>query len=1399
MPAAAFPASKYGRYKRATSCFLDWLLRARGRGRHAGQKVELEEFTGVVHEIAVEPTSLTPRLLSELPKALAACQCAITLREHVSAFFTDNSDRTSAAAQHGHQHFLKLLKGWYATLAKVEAAQREETAGGAAEERERFTNYYEVLRVADDYFPDEDTWVVEAGAAANEARVDRERVFNEAFAEDLGLEVVYFFLELEELVEGVFTVYDQVKKQQRTLVEATIVVKVAMDNAKALTSRLQLKYPSLKLAEDLIIMVMDRAPAGFQANMAKAVGNFWENFTKQMTYKFVPGMLLVDFVSVGSTLASFTSAIPAGSRTRLILRDGFFGETYGEERTPQYVLPDPSNMVVFLLQQLPLLYNSITATKAATRSGTYRSSGLSGSFMSLMDEYFTTRQVTVPVVFACICWLKSVAALQGHGGLSRNVSLTFKHSTELMQNMKATIATRAVLTADREIHDLLKGCVAKIEQSSRGHSLARANPMMAGFLMLDYHFQYLHMAGEVLMVTSRFRAFGHLYAALADRGHVRRIPFFDRILELYEQMIFTPSRAAAVHGAYTRTYMLSSHMTAGAVDAMFRGVTPPSGSEGIKVRKALHLRDLSMIFRLVSENDQSALGRASSKVMLSDISDICSKELFETRVLSRDMLKLNDDLTDVFSLMCDAMDRRQFHDEYIAHPTPGESRQYRVNRALEDAVMLPLLPCLDALQPDGSLTLSALPGGNWTGLPGNIHAGHLVAMCKKVAAVITAKFASAPMLCERKYFTFPPRPDFVRQEYGTASFKRRTETGNRQDVFSDLMDTLEESSGPLSPSELRQVKTEIKKDPELLVMVSVCSVSSPDANSFSLANVTPDELCSLLHQAAAGPAHDASLVEWMIQMGALTIQPAIHCRKEPRPRDLTIPRKSLSNTMAVHSAVIAGHMDIVRILLEADNLLDLNTLTFHTKESLAHLAVKHGHREIYELLAALGADLRIKDGNGRRVCDVTTDREWSGKIEASIAELETSQASCDSAKDRSTQFRHQGDLRAERLRKAVSDQRDDERRRAFRQSADTAKVETTKKTKKKKGKKGKAADPPAAAPAATTDADSSEVSDLLKTLLVSTNPDSKTEAKKEGPERVTLLGDSIEGTSAMFARLGDPEGAKIDDVQRACNVIGRLTGLVETLSHPSRINSTDRRIRIALSSEATQVIHMMQKFHRFDHPAAVGVAVAPAKALCETTLPFITFVVGTAQLCVSVNRKPQARELLALLEKRLLKMPFDKREPSVFRELVQTYSTARNAMEFGRTSGPEALRGLEWYLDNAVDNYDLQVTLDGMDGHPFYFVYCTTASARQFYDFHGAVADLPDLDGVACFGKRVKHVMYGGSSEGDVAKVRKLLLEVAARSRVQFAESGAQHCTRTANVGEFVFSAAGIARGAAAG
>ncbi|KAF4139080.1 hypothetical protein GN958_ATG11742 [Phytophthora infestans] len=281
--------------------------------------------------------------------------------------------------------------------------------------------------------------------------------------------------------------------------------------------------------------------------------------------------------------------------------------------------------------------------------------------------------------FSCVCWIKSVGALQGDGGLIRNTSLTLKNTAGLYAKINYTEATGAVKAADKQLQKFLEFYAA---------------PLVAGLTMLNHHFEYLDLASEVVAV-SKLHSFGHLYNALD-------------ILDLYGEMIFTPSRAAAVRGAYYRTYLLSSALKATAIDAVARG-----------------------------ESVRSTADSVSSKGLLDKAADICSEELFDTRVLSRDMLKLHDNLTDAFSEMYGVL-------------APGNVRYPND----VDEVTLRVIRICDCLRPNGELDVRALPGGPYGGIE-LISDNPAKGMCRKAGEVIESTFSLE--VCEQRYFMFPSR------------------------------------------------------------------------------------------------------------------------------------------------------------------------------------------------------------------------------------------------------------------------------------------------------------------------------------------------------------------------------------------------------------------------------------------------------------------------------------------------------------------------------------------------------------------------------------------------------------------------------------------------------------------
>ncbi|GMF13182.1 unnamed protein product [Phytophthora lilii] len=158
-----------------------------------------------------------------------------------------------------------LLKSWHSTLKGLDIALTQKSD----EESMRFDNYYEVLQVDDDYFPDEKVLRVE-GETSKVAKMDRIKLFDEAFAEDMRLEVVYFLNDLGELVEGVFSIYKQVKNRNaRWSRLPAVVAKVAINMAIALTAQLQLKYLSLQTAEDALTVIMQTAPTSWKYHVTQ--------------------------------------------------------------------------------------------------------------------------------------------------------------------------------------------------------------------------------------------------------------------------------------------------------------------------------------------------------------------------------------------------------------------------------------------------------------------------------------------------------------------------------------------------------------------------------------------------------------------------------------------------------------------------------------------------------------------------------------------------------------------------------------------------------------------------------------------------------------------------------------------------------------------------------------------------------------------------------------------------------------------------------------------------------------------------------------------------------------------------------------------------------------------------
>ncbi|KAE8962484.1 hypothetical protein PF011_g29372, partial [Phytophthora fragariae] len=262
--------------------------------------------------------------------------------------------------------------------------------------------------------------------------------------------------------------------------------------------------------------------------------------------------------------------------------------------------------------------------------------------------------------------------------------------------------------------------------------------------------------------------------------------------------------------------------------------------------------------------------------------------------------------------------------------------------------------------------------------------------------------------------------------------------------------------------------------------------------------------------------------------------------------------------------------------------------------------------------------------------------------------------SLDSTKDKA-----HGEALMEELRQSVSPQLEKKLQRSVSSSS------RRKAKEKKRGGTNGSANAFEFSSTAMSDTVSAKLSGQLKQLLLSSNLTSDEKDADNSSNRNAELNDLFNNAAATFQRPSDPSipaDMKVEDEERACKLVIQLESVAKFLSHPNRLNATDPSLRVFVAKKSFETIHMMQKLHRVTDPAITVPLLGTVKELCDTTLDFTEFIVGTAQLLASFSRNSQAREILDVLEKRLLKTPFEKRKPSEFRALVQKYSSARDTM-----------------------------------------------------------------------------------------------------------------------------------------
>lgn len=130
-------------------------------------------------------------------------------------------------------------------------------------------------------------------------------------------------------------------------------------------------------------------------------------------------------------------------------------------------------------------------------------------------------------------------------------------------------------------------------------------------------------------------------------------------------------------------------------------------SAAYRKRSSMDANKLSKVFNHFYHSGGQNLFATSKKAtyneLLEYIKEEMNSDLLTSRVLSRDLFAINDELTELFEHLTDVLNRRAYYNLYVKtgepHVTHVCTRQYRANRASEESIMCPLLMVLEESNP----------------------------------------------------------------------------------------------------------------------------------------------------------------------------------------------------------------------------------------------------------------------------------------------------------------------------------------------------------------------------------------------------------------------------------------------------------------------------------------------------------------------------------------------------------------------------------------------------------------------------------------------------------------------------------------------------------------------------
>ena len=329
---------------------------------------------------------------------------------------------------------------------------------------------------------------------------------------DKQLAIEMLLVDISELRKTVSRIWRDVKRNVVTIMEAAEVTSAGVKMIQKESKNLADMYPKLKQVDYILYAL--KVSMGLNEKSAA--------IKEMATYS-----------TCALALHSISPVIEKSAKKKTDLffeKDSQLGSVklaFHEERNPLGKAGRGSGS--FLIHHLPPYFNAwLTFDRSLPTNIVERD-----PLMPMLDRFFYTREVSLPLTFGLWCWCESVRRLQGKHRVSRMGAMLRIHAHRLLKKVK---------DIPREHKDSALMFKRFLRQLAEKDELYHNNPWMEGQFLMSMYENYLRLGLKVLEKSKEVRTVFQLYHALKISGLLQEpVPWLDRVISSLGESKILPS------------------------------------------------------------------------------------------------------------------------------------------------------------------------------------------------------------------------------------------------------------------------------------------------------------------------------------------------------------------------------------------------------------------------------------------------------------------------------------------------------------------------------------------------------------------------------------------------------------------------------------------------------------------------------------------------------------------------------------------------------------------------------------------------------------------------------------------------------------------------------------------